>query len=388
MKQVPARLRDGISIFSRSRKVYKKLQKHLDKQPIGYPATITGVERRILREVFTLDEAYVAFELDYKCQSFETILEKMAPNAVTESGLRTMLHNMERNGAIFVKMVDGKKQYALHPFVVGIYEMRLPHMTADFYLDIRKYMYQSFGMEFLSTEPTQMRVIPIRKSVAPDMNIATYDEIRELVLQSDGRIVLAECVCRKGMDLVGRACKETERREVCIGFRDFHDMYARNGFGRSIAKEEAFDVLDRNEKDGLVLMSSNAREAQFVCSCCKCCCGALEMVSLLARPADFVKSNFYAALDGETCVACGKCAKKCTTAAIDTNGKKATGIDRKRCLGCGVCVAFCTSGALSLKKKDTEFIPPKDFETLYDVIMGNKKGTIRRALHMAKAVIS
>ena len=53
MKQLKSRLKEGLNIFSESHNVYKRLQKHLDKQPVGFPATVSGVERRILREVFT-----------------------------------------------------------------------------------------------------------------------------------------------------------------------------------------------------------------------------------------------------------------------------------------------------------------------------------------------
>jgi len=64
MKQLKTRLKDGMGIFVESHKVYKKLQKHLDKQPIGFPATASGVERRILREVFTVKEADLALHFE------------------------------------------------------------------------------------------------------------------------------------------------------------------------------------------------------------------------------------------------------------------------------------------------------------------------------------
>ena len=67
--------------------------------------------------------------------------------------------------------------------------------------------------------------------------------------------------------------------------------------------------------------------------------------------------------------------------------KKAVAITTDRCIGCGVCVSSCKSGALRLKKKDKQTIPPKDMDTLYDIIMENKKGTIKRALHFGKAAI-
>lgn len=387
MKQLKSRLKEGMNIFSESHNVYKKLQKHLDKQPVGFPATVSGVERRILRDAFTVDEAALALEMDYKFQSVEQISERVKNKGVSEENLQAMLDNMEKHGAIFVKIVDEKKQYALHPFAVGIFEMKLPTMNANFYMDARKYMYQAFAMEFLSTSHPQMRVIPIQKSITPEMNIATYDEIRELVLQNDGHIALAECVCRKGRDSIGRQCKETDRREVCICFSDFSDMYVRNGFGRPISKEEASEVLAQNEKDGLVLMPSNSQESYFVCSCCKCCCGSLEMVSMLAKPAEFVKNNYYAVLDTDKCVECGKCGHRCKTEAVNMDEKKAVSITTDRCIGCGVCVSSCKSGALRLEKKAKQTTPPKDMDTLYDIIMENKKGTIKRALHFGKAAI-
>jgi len=386
MKQLKPRLKEGMGIFAESHKVYKKLQKHLDKQPVGFPATASGVELRLLREAFTADEAGLALLMDYKFQPFGQIFEKVKGLGITEATVQAMLDNMERHGAIFVKMVDEKKQYALHPYAVGIFEMKLPTMTANYYMDFRKYSYQSFGLAFLSTGLPQMRVIPVAKSVTPDLHIATYDEIRELVLQNDGRIGVADCVCRKGRDTIGRSCKETDRREVCIGFADFHDMYTRNGFGRSITKEEAFEILDQNEKEGLVLMPSNTQEAQFVCSCCKCCCSCLEGVSLLANPAEFVKNNYHAALNAEKCVGCGKCGAACKMEAIQMTEKKAVAIDLDRCIGCGVCVAACKSGALALAKKEAQTVPPKDMDTLYEEIMKQKKGKLGRALHVGRKV--
>ena len=393
MKQLKSRLKDGMGIFTESHKVYKKLQKHLDAQPVAFPATPSGVERRLLRDAFTVDEAKLALFLDYKFQTVENVCSRASGNGFSEANIRNMLDNMEKHGAIFVKMVNGKKEYALHPYAVGIFEMKVSTMNAAYYMDFRKYIYQSFAMAFLSTSPSQMRVIPVEKSVTPALNIATYDEIRELVLQNEGRICVADCVCRKGRDSIGQHCKETDRREICIGFADFADMYTRNGWGRAIEKEEAFDILAQNEKDGLVLMPSNTREAQFVCSCCKCCCACMEGVSMLAKPSEFVKNNYHAVLDAEQCVGCGQCGEKCKTEAIkmqpvsDSKKVNAAAIDSNRCIGCGICVAACKSGALTLAKKENQVAPPKDMDSLYEEIMKNKKGTVGRAILTGRKII-
>ncbi len=43
--------------------VYRRLQRHLDKMPVGFPATDSGVELRILRRLFTPEEAEVGLLL-------------------------------------------------------------------------------------------------------------------------------------------------------------------------------------------------------------------------------------------------------------------------------------------------------------------------------------
>jgi|GEM_PF-4930686 hypothetical protein len=77
MKQMKSRLKGSLDIFIKSHKVFKKLQKHLDAQPVGFPATPSGVENRLSRESFTVDEADIALEMSYKFQSLEQIYEKV-----------------------------------------------------------------------------------------------------------------------------------------------------------------------------------------------------------------------------------------------------------------------------------------------------------------------
>ena len=46
----------------KTREIYKELACHLDKMPIGYPTTDSGVELRILKRLFTPEHAEIAFE--------------------------------------------------------------------------------------------------------------------------------------------------------------------------------------------------------------------------------------------------------------------------------------------------------------------------------------
>ena len=387
MKQIKSRLQDGIGIFTGSYNIYKRLQKHLNKQPIGFPASLTGVERRILSAYFTVDEAEIALLMSYKFQAADQIQKQVRHRGITTEQLQSMLDNMEKNGAIFVNIIDGKKQYALAPFSIGMIDQKVKVMDANFVLDYRKYMFQSLAMEVLSTSHPQGRVIPIQKAVTPEMHISTYDEIRALVLRREGHICLADCFCRIGKDQIGRHCLATDRRAVCLVVGDFGDQYIRNGLGRAISSDEAFDILAENEKEGLVLQTSNCQKSIWICSCCKCCCGLIELVSYLPKPAEFVRNNFFVALDAEKCIGCGQCGPKCVTEAINMTDKKAISLDLYRCLGCGVCVASCQSGALLLKKKDITYIPPENLEMLYEEIMKDKKGAVGRILHLGRQFI-
>ncbi|HMA86525.1 MAG TPA: 4Fe-4S ferredoxin, partial [Desulfosalsimonadaceae bacterium] len=56
--------------------IYQTLQKHLDKMPVGYPATRSGVELRILERLFTPEEARLAIYMTHRFQSAEEISQR------------------------------------------------------------------------------------------------------------------------------------------------------------------------------------------------------------------------------------------------------------------------------------------------------------------------
>jgi Pyruvate/2-oxoacid:ferredoxin oxidoreductase delta subunit len=352
--------------------IYKTLQRHLDTMPVGFPATRSGVEIRILKQLFDPDEARLALALTSLPESLETIAKRLPENAKSSHQLQTTLNNMASKGSIFRKIVGGKDLYALTPFVVGMLEFQLSRLTPELYADAARYFREAFGLAYLSTAVPQMRVIPIEKSIAPEKNtIATYDRIRNIIENTQGKIGVADCLCRKGKDLIGEPCKRTDRRNLCFGFRDYFDTYQREGWFREIEKEEALEILKQSEAEGLVLQATNEQEPQAVCACCGCCCGVLGTLKNIPNPADFVASNFYAKVNEETCVGCGLCEKRCHMDAIRINNKKAE-INLKRCIGCGVCVPVCKPGAITLVPKKQTIIPPKTTDDLYEIIRAGK----------------
>ncbi|MGO4884738.1 MAG: hypothetical protein ACLP59_28540 [Bryobacteraceae bacterium] len=46
-----------------SETLYRRLQQHLDRMPVAFPPTRSGVEIRILKRLFTTEETEIALEL-------------------------------------------------------------------------------------------------------------------------------------------------------------------------------------------------------------------------------------------------------------------------------------------------------------------------------------
>jgi Na+-translocating ferredoxin:NAD+ oxidoreductase subunit B len=389
MKEPLSKVLGNIRLLSKTSRPYKELRKHLDRQPVGYPATPSGVELRILKELFTVEEAEAALNLGYKFEPSEVICARAGQKECDQNRISRLLESMEKKGCIIGRHTDSQRFYALHPFVLGFFEAAVKRLTPGLYVDVRRFYMEGFAMEYLTTQVPQMRVIPINKSLAPALNVATYDRIREIVERSKGRIAVSDCICKKGKDLIGNPCTVTDRREICLYLGDYADSSSRNGWARHISKDEAVEILDRNEKDGLVLMPSSMQEPHVVCACCDCCCGAMEVIKTMPRPVDFAASNYFARFNPETCTGCKACMKRCQMEAIlfDEEAQKATGINDRRCIGCGLCVPTCKAGSISLVKKDDEFIPPRDLDAFNDHLMQNKKGLGGKLARMARAIV-
>jgi electron transport complex protein RnfB len=357
--------------------VYRSLQEHLDRQAVGFPATSAGAELRFLQKLFTPDEARLALNLSYKPASIEEIITASlsAPGAERGNTL-ALLESMASKGAIGWKEKDGTGRWFLLPMVVGMYEGQDGHITpeiqaaADAYFGTREW-----GTAMLAAAPSQMRTIPVGIDVPVHHHVASYDQIRAIVEAASGPFVVLPCICRESAAWKGKPCRKTTRTETCLGFGESAAMVLRRKHGREISREEVIAILRENEKDGLVLQPSNARNPVFVCSCCGCCCGMLGMQRRLPRPL--------------ACTGCGTCATRCqvdavavrdsaggTTAAGKSAGKSAgtAVVDINRCIGCGVCTTTCAAEAIRLEKNDAEAIPPADEEELYDTIRSGRKG--------------
>jgi ferredoxin len=362
--------------------VYYKLQKHLNNQAVGFPATKSGAEIRILKHVFTPNEAELVLYLSFRFQSVEKIFSKARKVIESKQALERVLQCILKKGGIEVKSENGISYYRCIPLIVGMYELQHNRLTPEFIQDFNDYVSdRAFGVEFISTKLPQMRTIPIKKSIEPTHTISTYDEIFSLLEDSKGPFAILECTCRKKKSMEGKVCKVTDRKETCLCIGEMSHVLSDMNAGRIISKEEAISILEENQNEGLVLQPSNTRDVDFICSCCGCCCGILRMQKRLPKPIHYWTSNFYATIETSTCKGCGICEAKCHVNAIRTLKKHEHAIiDLDRCIGCGICVSICPTTSIALEKKQNETAPPQNREELLDIIKKNKKGKLGKMM--------
>jgi len=327
---------------------YAKLARHLDSLPGGYPSTDSGVELRMLRRLFTREEAELAIHLRLDREEAHVIAKRAGIDAPEAEKI---LNQMVRKGLIFsIQLEDGSFLYQAAPWVIGIYEFQVNTLDKEFIRDFNELIPARMKDPRARKVIPQIRTIPVGRSVESGLEILPYERADELV-KAHNRFAVAPCICRRKAEISGAGCNAPS--ESCLIFGDWADYYVRNGFGRSIDSVEVKDIIVRADESNLVLQPSNSQEASFICTCCGCCCAALNRLKMHPKPSAVVASPFIANAEPETCEGCGVCVDRCQMGAIDLVNEMVS-LQSDRCIGCGLCVSTCPSGSLSLIRKPSK----------------------------------
>ncbi len=349
---------------------YKQLAEHLDRLPAGFPATDNGIELKVLKHIFTPEEAGIASGLTMMPESADTIADRLGKE---REGFEDTLVGMSKKGQIFRNKKDGNNMFMAAMFVVGIWEYQLNRLNKDLIRDFNEYSSTFMNKAWQSSETKQLRVIPIEKSISAEMKIMTYDKAREIIRQQS-KIVLADCICRKEQNMMDEGCDHP--LDVCLTFGGGAYFYESNNLGKSITQEEAIKVLERGMDAGLVLQPGNSLKPFNICMCCGCSCQILKNLKNLPNPGEIVVTNFYAEAVTDECTGCGVCEDRCHMDAIVIEDDVAE-VQKERCIGCGVCVTTCDFDALKLREKaeDKIYNPPQNTVETY-MKMAQERGLI------------
>ncbi len=354
--------------MSESDILYDKLARHLDKLPGGFPHTESGVEMRVLRRLFSPDEAELALKLTLIPEE-PRVIARRAGITAEEAGQR--LEAMAQKGLVYSSYVPGQPpRYMAIQYVVGIWEFQVQRMDEEFIHINEEFLPHFLEPEIWSKAP-QLRTIPVGESIPVQAEVMPYEIAEELVLAQD-RITVAPCICRKERGMVGDGCDKP--LETCLSFGGAADFYQRYGLGRLIHREEALSILKQANDAGLVLQPANSQHASFICCCCGDCCGVLRNIKRHPKPASILSSAFFVEADADTCTSCGLCEMRCQMEAIAVENGESV-VDRGRCIGCGLCVTTCPTGSLRLVRKPEAELPyvPKNF-TENAIRLGRERG--------------
>ncbi len=335
--------------------VYEQLRARLDDLATGYPAAAGGAELKLLRRLFSPEDAAMFLNLHIRPEPAEQVAARIGGDA---GAVAAHLEDMAKRGLVFRMRGEGVPVYNAVPFVVGIYEFQVNRLDPQILRDVSEYYLTGLGQSFHSTRTPHLRTIPVNSGLVSALPIAPYDDAVSIVERKE-RIAVAECLCRKAVRMYGKGCSHP--LETCLQFDSFAEYYIDNDMARSISRDEAVAILRNNEKEGLVIQTMNSQDVEAMCACCSCCCGMLISLKLFPAPAREVKSNYVCMSDPGPCTGCGICEQRCPTGAVRIKEEKAS-TRQERCIGCGLCVSTCPEQARTLIKKDPEklYRPPEN----------------------------
>ncbi len=364
--------------------IYYKLQKRLDKLPIGYPKTESGVEIRILQHLFTPEEAQLAIEISFLPETLPFLYKRTKRFVDSPADLESKLDKMAEKGSIVLHVSrSGVKLYSIIMLAIGMFEFQVDKLSKEFFQDFIQYLDEAFRDEVLKGIPPQLRPVPTEHSVLRDFPVLPYDDIRKIVDGLKGPILVANCICKQGHDLIGHSCKVTDKREWCIIIGGAAKNYEDMGWGRYIDKKELMEILTEAEKAGLVVQPSNSLDPFCICLCCGCCCEILTSAKPLDNPAQYFSSNYIAVVNEEECIGCGICVDRCQMDAV-TLIDGISHVDLTRCIGCGLCTTNCEPQAMQLEHKEQTVKPPENAVKLYMNMLRNRVGNAQMLIMLAK----
>ncbi|MEA3327884.1 MAG: 4Fe-4S binding protein [Chloroflexota bacterium] len=329
---------------------YQALAARLDSFPQRFPSTASGVEFKLLAQLFTASEAGLAAKLSL---AYTPLDESVTKSGISKSDVRSHIKSMAGKGLINIKHGDKGLSVRLLPFIVGFYENQVSRMDETFANLFEEY-YREANHDLLSVTPQFHRIIPVNETVNDKVEILPEDNVIELLSAKSAWGVM-DCICRKQKALIGEGCDHPVR--VCLVLSETPNAFEGIGGIEALGLDGALDVLDQAAAAGLVhTVSNNKGDISYVCNCCTCSCGILRGIAEAHIANVVARSAYLAQVSDDICTGCGICEGLCQFDAITI--LDVSNIDPDCCVGCGVCVRACPEDAISLSMRLSEEILP------------------------------
>ena len=354
--------------LSNPEREYRLLQERLDLDLNGAPASPAFT--KILKLLFSPDEAAFARRLPAMPQSLSSLHNRFSlPQGELEKKLTELAH---RGLVVDIEMA-GERFFTLAPVVIGFFEFTYMRKGADLpWKELSalfdEYMAQDdrFMRGVFAGETQAERALVHEEALPRDLgeHIEICDwERASAIIKSKKIVAVSTCACRHKALHLDKACQN--ELDNCLSFDLAAKILLRNGLAKEISVDEGLDVLQRAKESGLCQNADNVKEdVNFICNCCRCCCGFVHAVRHFDLKGAIVSSNWLARVVEEKCVGCKKCELACPVEAIVVTDKKAQVSDH--CIGCGVCFSPCKFEAIKMEPRRRRVFTP---ETMFDKLI-------------------
>ena len=298
---------------------------------------VTGITTKIdenapeyycMAGILSDDEADIAIAAGLRKERTAGYLAKKVGKTVEE--IAPLLDNLVYYG-IFRRSMDktlGEDVYYMQIFAPGILEMMVnqkellethpevgrafDEYTRNLAANMGAMIPDGYGL---------MRVIPVESALEGIEGVSDYERISHYLDKYD-RFSVSPCSCRASRSSLGDGCGHLEE-DMCVQMGRGAEHYIRTGRAREITREQALEIIQHAEENGLMHDMVNIEEpgeSAAICNCCACACFGLR-VGLMFGARDAIRSNYVAEVDEAKCVACGQCVETCPGNALKLGQK-------------------------------------------------------------------
>lgn len=334
-------------------KAHWNLARRYGRFPFRSP--VNEVLAEMLSTVFSEEEADLAAALPVRPATAAAIANA---RGVSVEDSERILSALDRRGVIGSYAANGIRRYLLLPIVPGLFEVVMWSRRTD--PETRRFaeLYERYYTRdyFSATPKGVIKIVPVEQHIDHQGGVLPTDRVSELI-DSHTSFSLAACCCRHAASLRGQPCSKPS--EVCMAFGALSEFLVDRGLARKAEKAELLDAADRAAEAGLVHLTDNVARANFLCSCCSCCCTGLKVITRFSYPWMIAKSHFLAAADPAACEGCGTCTRRCPTGALTVVDQRVR-LDDATCIGCGLCVSACDRNQAVRLVERPRYEPPND----------------------------
>ena len=163
-----------------SEDIYRQLQERLDLYSMGFPATESGIELKILDYLFSEDDARLFLSLSHNLATASSIASRLKQ---AQEKVAAHLDDMAERGLLFrLKKADSVK-YAAIPFVHGLFEetAEKDFNESDLAEMVKQYFDEAFDKTVQEGAEYFLRTVPVNQSIDANHKVASYEDAVEIL---------------------------------------------------------------------------------------------------------------------------------------------------------------------------------------------------------------